>query len=351
VTWSFDAMMREPAAWLDASGARSDVILSTRVRLARNVEGERFPGRASRADRERVRERVLDAALRSNYLRNALVVRMEEAEESRRQVLVERHLASPELACGRPGAAVVVGEREIVSAMVNEEDHLRLQCIRSGLQPVDAWRLAGGIESELDQNLHYAFLSDWGYLTACPTNVGTGMRVSVLAHLAGLARCGRAAQVLGSVSKLGLSVRGFYGEGTASQGAFFQVSNQPTLGQTEDDIAYTVERVAGQLSNLESEARTQLAHADRRLADEAWRAWGVLRSARLLTAGEVMELGSSLRIGVAEGIIDAVPLSTVNRLLVLTQPGHLAYVKDDASQEEREALRADIVRRELATVQ
>jgi protein arginine kinase len=350
VTWSFDAMMREPAAWLDASGARSEVILSTRVRLARNLEGERFPGRASRADRERVRERVLDAALRSNYLRNALVVRVEETGESSRRVLVERHLASPELACGRPGAAVVVGEREIVSAMVNEEDHLRLQCIRSGLQPVDAWRLAGRIESELDQNLHYAFLSDWGYLTACPTNVGTGMRVSVLAHLAGLARCGRVAQVLGSVSKLGLSVRGFYGEGSASQGAFFQVSNQTTLGQTEDDTAYTVERVAGQLSNLESEARNELA-GGRRLADDAWRAWGVLRSARLLTAGEVMELGSSLRVGVAEGIIDAVPLSTVNRLLVLTQPGHVAYAKDGASAEERDALRADIVRRELATVQ
>jgi protein arginine kinase len=294
---------------------------------------------------------VLEAALRSNYLKNALVVRMEEAEESRRSVLVERHLASPELACGGPGGAVVVGEREIVSVMVNEEDHLRLQCIRSGLQPVDAWRLAGRIESELDQNLHYAFLSDWGYLTACPTNVGTGMRVSVLAHLSGLARSGRVAQVLGSVSKLGLSVRGFYGEGSASQGAFFQVSNQTTLGQTEDDIAYTVERVAGQLSNLESEARSRLASVDRRLADEAWRAWGVLRSARLLTAGEVMDLCSSLRTGVAEGIIDAVPLSTVNRLLVITQPGHLAYLKDDASPEERDALRADIVRRELTAVQ
>jgi protein arginine kinase len=146
-------------------------------------------------------------------------------------------------------------------------------------------------------------------------------------------------------------VRGFYGEGSASQGAFFQVSNQTTLGQTEDDIAYTVERVAGQLSNLESEARSRLASVDRRLADEAWRAWGVLRSARLLTAGEVMDLCSSLRTGVAEGIIDAVPLSTVNRLLVITQPGHLAYLKDDASPEERDALRADIVRRELTAVQ
>jgi len=349
VTWSFDAMMREPAAWLDGSGARSDVILSTRVRLARNIEGERFPGRAGRADLERVRDRALEAALRSNYLRNALVVRVEDADEPQRQILVERHLASPELACGGPGGAVVVGEREIVSVMVNEEDHIRLQCIRSGLQPLDAWRLAGKIESELDRNLHYAFLSDWGYLTACPTNVGTGMRVSVLAHFIALVRSGRVSQVLGSVSKLGLSVRGFYGEGSAAQGAFFQISNRTTLGQTEDDIAYTVERVAGQLSNLESEARAQLAASDRRLADEAWRAYGVLRSARLLTAGEVMELASSLRLGVAEGLIDTVPLSTVNRLLVVTQPGHLRYVRGDASAEERNALRADIVRRELSS--
>ncbi len=347
--WTFDAMMREPAAWLDASGARADVILSTRVRLARNLERERFPGHAARADRERIRERVVEAALRSNYLRNALVIAMEEADGFQREILVERHLASPELACDGAGGAVIVGEREIVSAMVNEEDHIRLQCIRSGLQPLDAWRLASKIESELDQNLHYAFLSDWGYLTACPTNVGTGLRVSVLAHLVGLVRSGRVAQVLGSVSKLGLSVRGFYGEGSVSQGAFFQISNQTTLGQTEEDIAYTLERVAGQLANLECEARERLTSSDRRVADEVWRAWGILRSARLLKAEEVMELGSSLRLGVAVGVIDSVGLATVNRLLVVTQPGHLKYVKGGASAEERDSLRADIVRRELAT--
>lgn len=346
--WTFDAMMREPAAWLDASGARSDVILSTRVRLARNLEGERFTGRADRADRERVRERVVEAALRSNYLKNSLVIAMEQADGFQREILVERHLASPELACDGAGGAVIVGEREIVSAMVNEEDHIRLQCIRSGLQPLDAWRLASKIEAELDQNLHYAFLSDWGYLTACPTNVGTGLRVSVLAHLIGLVRSGRVAQVLGSVSKLGLSVRGFYGEGSVSQGAFFQVSNQTTLGQTEEDIAYTLERVAGQLANLECEARARMTATDRRVVDEVWRAWGVLRSARLLTAEEVMELGSSLRLGVAAGIIDSIGLATVNRLLVVTQPGHLKYMKGGASADERDALRADIVRRELA---
>jgi protein arginine kinase len=196
--------------------------------------------------------------------------------------------------------------------------------------------------------LHYAFHSDWGYLTACPTNVGTGMRVSVLAHLIGLSRSGRVSEVLGSVSKLGLSVRGSYGEGSDAQGAFFQVSNQTTLGQSEEDIAYTVERVAGRLAGLECEARERLVEKDRRISDEIHRSWGILRSARLLSASEVMELGSSLRLGVALGMITSVGLAAVNRLLVMTQPGHVAYAGGGSSAEERDAARADIVRRELA---
>lgn len=335
---------------MSATGPSSDVILSARVRVARNLEGHAFPGRASETELNAVRERLLDALSRNNYLSNALVVRLEDADDTTRDVLVERHLVSSEFVRGGVGQAVVVGEGEVASAMVNEEDHLRLQCIRSGLMPTDAWRLVDRIESEMDRNLHYAFSSDWGYLTACPTNAGTGLRVSVLVHLIGLARDGKIGQVLGSISKLGLSVRGYYGEGSSSLGGFFQVSNQTTLGQSEEDIAYTVERVAAQLTSLELESRDLLVERRRlELEDEVHRSLGALRSARLITADEVMEHCSSLRLGIGLGLLEGVEMATVNHLLVVTQPGHLAYARGDSSSSvERDRARADLVRKELA---
>ncbi len=344
-------LLSEPGSWLSSPGPRSDVILSTRVRVARNLDGSAFPPRANRAELEDVRERALGAMAKSNYLTNALVIRMEDADPATRRILVERHLVSPEFVESGPGRAAVIGENEVVSAMVNEEDHLRLQCIRPGLQPVDAWRLTDRLDRELEQNLQYAFSIDWGYLTSCPTNVGTGIRVSVLAHLMGLARSSRIAEVLGSVSKLGLSVRGFYGEGSAALGGFFQISNQTTLGQTEEDIAYTVERVAAQLAGLELDARSRLVEkAGRRIADEGWRAYGLLTNARMISAEEVMELVSSLRLGVALGVIDRVDLGTVNRLLVVTQPGHLMYAHGgEATADQEDGARADLVRKELAS--
>jgi protein arginine kinase len=348
--WTFETLVSEPTSWLAATGPRSDVILSTRVRVARNLDGHSFPNRASDGELNEVRETLLAAMSGNNYLTNALVVRMEDADEAMRNVLAERHLVSGEFVRGGAGKAVVIGEAEVATAMVNEEDHLRLQCIRSGLMPTDAWRLVDRIESEMDRNLHYAFSSDWGYLTACPTNAGTGLRVSVLAHLIGLARERRIGQILGSISKLGLTVRGYYGEGSLALGGFFQISNQTTLGQSEEDIAYTVERVAGQLTELELESRD--AHVERRkleLEDEVHRAFGLLTSARLLTADEVMERCSSLRLGIALGLIEGVSLATVNRLLVVTQPGHLAYARGSASAAvDLDAERADLVRRELA---
>jgi protein arginine kinase len=349
--WTFEVMMSEPSGWLDASGPQSEVVLSTRVRLARNLEDHVFPDRAGDAELGAVREKILDASAKNNYLTNALVVGMEDASLATRQVLVERHLVSAAFATGRSGRAAIVGEREVVSAMVNEEDHLRLQCIRSGLQSLDAWRLAARIDSELDQNLHYAFSGDWGYLTACPTNVGTGMRMSVLAHLVGLVRTKEISQVLRSISKLGLAVRGFYGEGSTALGGFFQISNQTTLGQSEEDIAYTIERVAGQLAGLELRARQSLAKREsRRLSDEVWRAYGTLAHARLISADEVMELSSSLRLGVVLHLIDSIDLATVNRLLVVTQPGHIKYRGGcDATAEEESGLRADFVRGEVSS--
>jgi protein arginine kinase len=347
--WTFQTMMGSASAWLDASGPESDVVLSTRVRLARNLADQKFPCCASDSEADGVRERVLSAMSKSNYLTGALVLRMEDVDPITRRVLVERHLISAAFAEDGAGRAAVAGEGELISAMVNEEDHLRLQCIHSGLAPVDTWRLVERIDSELERNLHYAFNSDWGYLTACPTNVGTGIRVSVLAHLAGLSRTGRISGVLKSISKLGLSVRGFYGEGSAAQGGFFQISNQTTLGQSEEDIANTVERVAGKLVSLERDAREEFRSADEQLLeDEVWRARGLLSSARLVSSSEVMELASSMRLGVVLGMIDAPDLAAINQLLVVTQPGHLSRGRgESATARDRDVARADLVRRNL----
>ncbi len=348
---TFEQMLATPPSWLDASGPTSNVVLSTRVRLARNLRGVAFPARADRAGLERVRDRILAAASAGNYLAGALVLIMDESSQSQRQILVERHLTGRGFAEDGHGRAVVIGDRELVSVVINEEDHLRLASLRSGLQPMDAWRLVDRIDAELEQNLHYAYSSDWGYLTSCPTNVGTGMRVSVLIHLVGLVRRDRIAQVLGSISKLGLSVRGFYGEKSTALGGFFQISNQMTLGQSEDDIAYTVERVAGQLVTLELEARSELAEkGGRKVEDEVHRAFGILTSARIISSDETMALCSSLRFGISEGFIDSVDLATVNRLLVSTQPGHLkCFDARDPGPEQRDRMRADLIRRELAS--
>lgn len=341
-------MMRETAGWLDATGPESDVILSTRVRVARNLASSAFPSAGSPDELEKVRDDILSAMSRSNYLKGAVVVRMEDADATTRRVMVERHLISPAFMDDAPARAVVAGERELISAMINEEDHLRLQCIRSGLLPVDAWRLLERIASELEQNLHYAFDSDWGYLTACPTNVGTGLRVSVLAHLLGLLRTGEISKVLGGVSRLGLSIRGYYGEGSAAQGGFFQVSNHTTLGQSEEDIISTVDRVGSRLADLEREARARLLEADgTRLEDEVWRARAVLSNARMMSASELMDLSSSLRLGVALNLIDWPDLATLNRLLIVAQPGHLNRAGAGLSGPERDAARADLVCRIL----
>lgn len=342
-------MMTASPGWLDASGPRSDVVLSSRVRLARNLEGHVFPNRATVEQLERVRELVLSAVSRSNYLKNALIVKGEKARPVVREILCERHLVEPCFLSDDGPWASVVGEREVVSAAVNEEDHVRLQCVRSGLQPVDAWRLASRVDGELEQNLHYAFSTDWGYLTACPTNVGTGIRVSALAHLVGLVRSKRISQVLGSISKLGLSVRGFHGEGSAALGGFFQISNQTTLGQPEEDVAYTIERVVAQLVGLETEARQRLLSREGAgLADEVHRAYGILSNARLVSSEEVMELCSMLRLGATLDLIDTVDLPTLNRLIVVAQPGHLVYGRGgEPGVRERDRVRADLVRREL----
>lgn len=347
-------------AWLDASGPDRDLVVSTRVRVARNLVGRGFTGRNTAGEREGVLEEVTVATRATQALRDGVCFRVDRLDAIDRQVLFERHLISRELAAPdaprtgagsghgvRSGAAVVA--QDAVSVMVNEEDHLRVQAVVSGFDPAAAHRVVRELDHELSQRLAFAFHPEFGYLTACPTNVGTGLRGSVLIHLPGLVLTKEITRVLQGLNQVGLTYRGWYGEGSEVLGNFFQVSNQTTLGQSETELLDHLERIVRKVMGYEEEARRVLVRdAPGVLEDKVWRAYGLLRFARALTFEEGMNLLSGVRLGVGLGLIPNVGMYTLNRLLVFTQPGHLAAAAgaapDDIALAPR---RAAFVRRTL----
>lgn len=315
--------------WLDASGECSHLVLSTRVRLARNLAPHRFATRTSDAERETVLREVEAAAGDTVTLRRALVLRLDTMPQLDRRVLHERHLVSKELAAPEGGeaprraAAVLLGER--VGVMVNEEDHLRLQGMASGLALGGVHEAVSRADTELGQRLAFAFHPQFGYLTSCPTNVGTGLRASVLIHLPGLVLTKEISRVLQGLAQVGLTYRGLYGEGSEVVGNFFQLSNQTTLGQSEAELLDHLGRIVGQVIGHEEKARQILLRdAPSILEDKVWRAFGLLRHARSLGFEEAMNLLSGVRLGVGLGLVPDVGMYTINRLLIDTQPAHLA---------------------------
>jgi protein arginine kinase len=339
--------------WLDASGPESHVVLSTRVRLARNLEGYRFPVRCSDSEREGVLSTVMACAGDTVTLGRAQCVRLDALPRVDRQLLHERHLVSKELSAPgseappRVAAAVLIQGR--LSAMVNEEDHLRLQALSSGLDLDQAWGEVGRLDSELGQRLAFAFHPEFGYLTSCPTNVGTGLRASILVHLPGLVLTKEINKVLQSLPQVGLTFRGLYGEGSEVVGNFFQLSNQTTLGKSEPELLDHLAKIVRQVLGYEGQAREVLLRdAPRVTEDKVWRAYGLLRYARTLTFEEAMNLLSGVRLGVGLGLIPDVGLYTLNKLLVFSQPAHLAAMaREELPEEELRVLRADYIRRTL----
>lgn len=340
-------------AWLDASGPRSDLVLSTRIRLARNLEGQPFPIRSREADREVVLEAVSDAARATHALGRATTLRLDRLGRGDRQMLFERHLVSRELAAPeadfppRTGAAVLLQDQ--LGVMVNEEDHLRLQSLVSGLALEAGWSGVGTLESELGQRLAFAFHPEFGYLTSCPTNVGTGLRASVLIHLPGLVLTKEINKVLQSLVQVGLTFRGLYGEGSEVVGNFFQLSNQTTLGKAEPELLEHLAKMVEQVIGYEEQAREVLLRdAPGVIEDKVWRAYGLLRYARQLSFEEAMNLLSGVRLGVGLGLIPGVGMYTLNKLLVFAQPAHLSAVAGtELAEEELPVRRADYVRRLL----
>jgi len=345
-----DDLVHQTSEWLNGQGPDSEIVMSSRVRLARNIEGIPFSHWASKEKQLEVISLVRPAIESSRFLKNSSFFDLNELSPLDRQFLRERHLVSHELAESKGMRAVVVSEKEVVSIMINEEDHLRLQAIESGFQLMDAWRLIDRIESELDAKLKFAFSKDWGYLTACPTNAGTGMRASVMLHLPSLVLTKQMGKVLQAITKLGLVARGLYGEGTEPLGNYFQISNQVTLGQAEEEIIDNIERVIKQIIGHEENARKILLGSGRKqlLEDKVFRAYGILKNVRIIDSAETVNLLSALRLGVDLGLTKDISRQTLNELLIITQPAHLQKLQGRAlSPAQRDVKRAELIRERL----
>src|SRR2546421_6351035 len=276
--------------WLRGSGPMSEVVISSRIRLARNVAGYPFLCKCSRAQRTTLEHKIRDTILGSNISPQTLYVDLDQAPEMDRQLLVERHLISKPHAASEGARGVAVGENETLSIMINEEDHLRIQVLRSGLQLDEAWDQINAVDDTLESKLDFAFHARFGYLTACPTNVGTGIRVSVMLHLPALKLTGEIEKVFRAAKELKLAVRGLYGEGTEATGDFYQISNQTTLGKSEEDLISDFKHlVIPKIIDYEHHARKTLLN-DRTTAldDKVYRALGVLRFARLITSEDTL---------------------------------------------------------------
>jgi protein arginine kinase len=345
----FEEMARKPAVWLSGEGSDSQVVLSSRVRLARNIANSPFPSRADLDRRASILSFVKSAVEKSENLRRGTLVECAKLDDLDRSFLVERHLASIEFTQCRDSCALLIGDEENTSLMVNEEDHLRIQALSSGLEIRKAFEMADEMDEDLSGSLEFAFDPTFGYLTACPTNTGTGMRASVLIHLPGLALTREIEKVISQISKLGLVVRGFYGEGSDVWGNLFQVSNQTTLGRSEEDIVESLERVTRQIIEYEENARKRLfSEAQDQIEDKIWRAFGILKHARTLTSEEVLNMLSAIRLGIGTGIVKTLTLPQVNEILALSQPAHLQkHFKKRMEPGERDRVRAELVRSKL----
>jgi protein arginine kinase len=340
-------LTNQAGEWLRGSGPMSEIVISSRIRLARNVAGFPFLAKTSRGQRQALEKKIRETILTSRVAGQTLYVDLEAAPEVDRALLVERHLISKPHALAEGARGVAVGESETVSIMVNEEDHLRIQVLRSGLQLEDAWTEINKIDDVLESKLDFAFHPRFGYLTACPTNVGTGIRVSVMLHLPALKLTNEIEKVFRAAKDLRLAVRGLYGEGTEATGDFYQISNQTTLGKSEEEIVDDFKHtVIPKIIDYEHQARRVLLN-DKTVAldNRVHRALGTLRSARLIKTEETLGLLSHLRLGIHLGRVKDVDVRTVNELFLMTQPAHLQRSHGRKMEGDvRDAVRAEYIR-------
>jgi protein arginine kinase len=346
---NLDNLTQTSGEWLRGNGPEADIVVSSRIRLARNLAAFPFANRASAYQKAEIetllRERIakLDYEPRLDYVNVGSLVPLD------RQFLVERQLISRELANSDGPRGVAFDPRESISLMVNEEDHLREQVLKSGFALEEAWQDIDKVDDLLEQKVSFAFSEDLGYLTACPTNVGTGMRASVMLHLPALVWTKQIEKVFRALQKINLAVRGLYGEGSRASGDFYQISNQVTLGKSETRILNEIREVIPQIITYERQARSTLVKESKQgLHDRVSRAFGTLSNATMMTSEETMDLLSSVRLGINLGLLEQITKETLNQLFIQTQPAHLQKIMGSSLDgEERNAARARYLRNRL----
>lgn len=335
----------------DKKPYEDDIAISSRLRLARNINNLPFPNRMTPDQAKEVVMMVTEAlnSINGALVSDLLFVNMKELTSIDRQVLVEKHLISPDMGENRKDSAAIISRDERISIMINEEDHLRLQCIFPGMRLKEAYKLCNELDILLEEKLEFAFDKSLGYLTCCPTNIGTGIRASLMLHLPALGMTGYIKSILETCSKLGIAVRGIYGENSEAAGNMFQISNQVSIGQTEEEIVASVLNIAGQIVEQERLLRNELyTQNPYRFEDRVFRSLGLLTNARILTSEESLKLLSDVRLGVDMNTIPGIEIDTLNDIMLFIQPAYLQKMSGKLlSPEERDVRRADIVRSKL----
>ena len=332
--------------WYNSLSQSDDIAISSRIRLARNIEGLPFPSRMNDIDRKNLNEKVKKSILESNtpFAKSLKFINMADVPENEKFSMVERHIISPEFAASKKERAIIISDDESISIMIGEEDHLRIQVIYGGLKLEEAYDVAEKLDTLLCDSLNFAFDSNLGFLTECPTNLGTGLRASVMLHLPIIESEGGIADLAQSVNKIGFTVRGMYGEGSKGAGAMYQISNQITLGISEKNALDNLKIITTQLIEREKKARTALNKI--KVEDMCMRAIGILSNARILSSDELIKLISRIKLGISLGIIDKENINPV-KLLVEAQPYMLMRKFGTMSPDERDIYRANFVRQEL----
>lgn len=346
----FSTLMRKPPEWMEHDGPCRDIVLTSRIRLARNLEGPPFPGWAKKEERVAIMRELQPQVESLGVMKNCFSEDLAHLDSVKKQVLVEKHLISREQAAKSLGSAAVINRDQSISIMINEEDHLRMQSIRSGLNLRSAYEILDKVDTELEEKVRFAWDRRFGYLTACPTNLGTGMRASVMLHLPALVLAEQINQIIQAVNKIGLAVRGLYGEGTEAMANLFQISNQHTLGETEKDILDKLEKVIEKIIMHERNARRKLLEDNpQKIFDHIGRAYATLRFAHIVESKEALNHLSMLRMGVDMGFLPADQVKLLDTLLVEIQPAHLKITHQrNLNAGERDILRAEILRQRLA---
>jgi protein arginine kinase len=345
----FEDLFKHSNQWMRGEGPDHRIIVSSRARLARNLAGFCYPGRAKKDERLRVLTLLTESFGKISDLGDAFVESMDNLSPLDKQILVERHLISREHAAKGAGSGVIINATETISIMINEEDHLRMQALGGGLQLQSLYKTIDRVDSELENMLDFDFSSKVGYLTACPTNVGTGLRASAMAHLPGLVLADQINQIIQAVNKLGLAVRGLYGEGTEALGNLFQISNQMTLGEREQDIVERLNKVIHQIIEHEENARAALLEKKPQMIyDQVGRAYGILTNAHIISSKEMLNLLSLITLGVDLELFREVDRAAIDELFIITQPAHMQRLLErKLTAEERDSYRAELVREKL----